>query len=165
MRWKIAAAWVGLQMVFFAAWAAVEQRRLAPGVGTSILVRVEPVDPRDLLRGQYLTLSYAFNRAQQLQDTGLAAPEGSDVWFVLQPAGPHHVPKAAFAARPANLQRGEVALRGRAERWRYVYGVESYFVPEGSPTPDYRQTEVRLRVGADGGARIEQVLVSGKPWP
>lgn len=163
MRMKLAMAWVGVQLLFFAGWAAVEQRRLT--TGSSILVRTAPVDPRDLLRGQYLRLSYEFSRSQPFTDSGVSPQEGEDVWVVLAPAGEYHVPRGRFQYRPENLNGGEVAVLGRAERWRILFGIEEYFVPEGSETPPQSDTTVRLRVGPDGKLRIETVLVRGKPWP
>lgn len=163
MRWKLAVLWVGAQVLFFCGWVAMEQQRLT--TGPSILVRTAPVDPRDLLRGQYLALSYEFSRAQNLADTGQPAAEGSEVWTVLGPSGEFHVPRQSYARRPGRLSPGEVAVLGRQERWRIVYGIEAYFVPEGTATPEMRDTTVRLRVGNDGKLRIEQVYVRGKPWP
>ncbi len=163
LRWKLAVAWVGVQLLFFAGWAAVEQRRLSTGL--SILVRTAPVDPRDLLRGQYLNLSYEFSRMPTLVDTGAAPRPGDGVWVVLPPAGEFHQPNGAFSRRPETLGPRDVAVVGRAERWRVMFGIEEYFVPEGSETPAPSDTTVRLRVGPDGKPRIEKVLVRGKPWP
>jgi uncharacterized membrane-anchored protein len=163
MRWKLAMAWVAAHVLFFAAWAVVEQGRLSTGY--PIHVRTSPVDPRDLLRGQYLRLAYEFTRVGQLEDTGAAPKPGDEVWFVLRSAGEFHVPRAAYSRRPAVLNAGEVAIVGRAEAWRTLYGIEEYYVPEGSPTPAQADTTVRLRVGKDGKPRIETVLVKGIPWP
>ena len=54
-RLKLAAGWVGVQLLFFAGWTVREHQRVASA--PSILVKVVPVDPRDLLRGQYLSLA------------------------------------------------------------------------------------------------------------
>jgi len=163
MRWKLAAGWVAAQVLFFAGWAAVEQRRHT--VGESILVKTAPVDPRDLLSGQYLALSYDFSQMRTLRDLGREAEEGEAVWVVLKPDGPFHVPDYAMSYRPEEVEPGSVAIAGRRERWRLVFGTEKYFVPEGTETPSWSDTTVRLRVSADGEVRIQQVLVRGKPWP
>ena len=162
MRWKLAAGWVAAQVLFFAAWAGVEQVRLSSGY--PIHVRTAPVDPRDLLSGQYLELSYDFSRAERLADTGLAPKEGEEVWYVLRSEGEFHVPQAAYSRRPP-VGAGQVAVVGRMDRWRILYGIEQYYVPEGSPTPARSETTVKLRVGQDGKPRIERVMVKGVPWP
>jgi uncharacterized membrane-anchored protein len=163
MRWNLAVAWVVLQVLFFAGWAATEQRRQVTGM--SILVRTAPVDPRDLLRGQYMALSYEFSRLDGFRDLGRTPEEGEDVWVVLRPDGIFHVPDHAVSERPYSLPAGQVAILGRRERWRNDFGVERFFVPEGTETPKQKDVTVRLRVGKDGRVRIEQVLVKGKPWP
>src|SRR4051812_430578 len=43
--------------------------------GQTVLVRVVPVDPRDLFRGDYVTLSYDFSRIQPDRVEGLSAME------------------------------------------------------------------------------------------
>lgn len=161
-RGRLAAIWVALQVCCFLGWAWSEERRLAPAVGRSVLVRVEPVDPRDLLRGQYLQLGYAFGRPDRVWNV---ADDGADVWVVLRPEGEFHVFDHAERARPLRLPPDQVAIRGRHERWRVQFGIESFFVPEGTETPDPRDLTVRLRIGADGAARIEQVYRLGQPWP
>jgi len=163
VRWKLAAGWVLAQVLFFAGWAAVEERRHA--VGNSILVHTAPVDPRDLLSGQYLALSYEFSRPMPLRDEGREPTEGESVWVVLRPEGDFYVPDHAESARPYHLPWGQVAIVGRREKWRTMFGVEKYFVPEGTETPPQAETTVRLRVSDDGIVRIQQVLVRGKRWP
>lgn len=163
MRWRLAIAWVVVQVLFFAGWAAVEQRRLV--TGTTILVRTAPVDPRDLLRGQYLRLSYEFSQPQDLLDVHRPSTEGESVWVVLRPDGEYYVPDYSVLNRPQRLQAGRVALLGRREHWRVIFGIEEYYVQEGSETPPQKDTTVRLVAGSDGGVRLQSVLVRGEPWP
>jgi len=165
IRIKAAMVWVALQVFFLGAWAGYEERRLAPGAGWSVLVRVEPVDPRDLLRGQYMRLGYAFSRIEDLRDAGRRPFDGEIVWRVLRPEGGYYVPDGLFLMRPEGLGPGAVAMEGRADRWTVRFGVEDYFVPEGTPTPDVRELTARLRIGGDGRARIERVYRNGTPWP
>jgi uncharacterized membrane-anchored protein len=100
-----------------------------------------------------------------LRDLGRESNEGESVWVLLRPEGDFYVPDHAESTRPFDLPPGQVAIVGRRERWRTMFGVEKYFVPEGTETPSQRDTTVRLRVSADGLARIQQVLVRGKRWP
>jgi uncharacterized membrane-anchored protein len=163
MRWKLAAGWVAAQLLFFAGWAAVEQRRHT--VGAEILVRTAPVDPRDFLSGQYLALSYEFSRGMTLRDVAREPNEGDQVWVVLKRDGRFHVPDYAMSVQPEDLPDGSVAVVGRRDKWRTLFGIEKYFVPEGTETPQQGDTTVKLRVSPDGVVRIHQVLVRGNPWP
>jgi len=117
------------------------------------------------LRGQYLRLAYEFSRPWDSTGARLQLPGDAPVWVVLRREGQFYVPKHLSLERPATLDSDEVALRGRARGGRYVFGVEQYFVPEGTPTPAVSDLTVRLRVGPSGTARIEQVYVRGAAWP
>ena len=43
--------------------------------GQTVLVRVQPVDPRDMFRGDYVILSYDFSRVSQDSVAGLSQKE------------------------------------------------------------------------------------------
>jgi uncharacterized membrane-anchored protein len=159
-RLRLAAAWIVLQAIFLAGWATGEELRLREGV--TILVPTQPVDPRDPLRGQYINLNYAFNRPPSWN--GGADDRGSTVWVVMAPDGGFHRPIRTSLNRPKHLQPGEVAMAGTAQDWRIEFGVERYFVPEGSETPNQRDITVLLRIGADGSPRIDTVFVKGVRW-
>lgn len=164
-RLGLASAWVALQLLFFVGWALREESKLGDGVGHSILVRTVPVDPRDILRGQYMRLAYEWTR------TGIAGmeespPQGSEVWVVLGPEGEFYAPLRAERERPVLASPDEVAIHGRVGEWgRLEFGIEKYFVPEGTETPTAKELTVRLRVGNDGVPRIETVYRNGVPWP
>ena len=144
-------------MVFFAAWAGVEQHRLSSGY--PVHVRTAPVDPRDLLRGQYLALSYEFSAIAAADGPGPDA-EGGRGGVGRAPLRRRVLcPDGAYARRPAALGRAGWRSSGRSDGWRIRYGIEEYYVPEGSPTPAQSDTTVRLRVGGDGKPRIEAVMV------
>ncbi len=162
---KIAAFWVALQVLFFSLWAGLEEGRFAKGEGQSILVRTVPIDPRDLLRGQYIQLAYEFSRSG-FQSALTAGEAGGTAWVLLAPEAEFHVPRSLHHSRPADIARGEVLLRGTFDRFGMIrYGIERYFVPEGTETPEQRDITLRLRVGDDGVPRIETVYVRGMPWP
>ncbi|MBI4224480.1 MAG: GDYXXLXY domain-containing protein [Deltaproteobacteria bacterium] len=155
--WKLAAVWVCLQIIFFAAWAALEESHFSSG--DSILVKTVPVDPRDILRGQYLRLGYEFSTQPAEGDYG------NLVWVVLKPEGKFYVPVHSLKTPPADLPPDQLFIQGRSEYSRIYFGVEKYFVPEGTKTPDPKDITVRLRINNRGRARIEEVYVRGKPWP
>jgi uncharacterized membrane-anchored protein len=169
LRLKLAAVWMTLQVALFGLWAASEEARFAPDAGTSILVEVVPVDPRDLLRGQYFQLSFKFSRPDtynaELPTDFNEIPEGASVWVVLGPSGRYHVPRRVELSTPANLAPDEIVVRGRKDGWSFTFGIERYFVPEGTETPNPEDLTVRLRVADDGSVRIEEVLLNNRTWP
>jgi hypothetical protein len=54
--------------------AMIGLRAIPLVTGHTVLVRVQPVDPRDLFRGDYVILSYDFSRASRDSIQGLAEP-------------------------------------------------------------------------------------------
>jgi uncharacterized membrane-anchored protein len=107
--------------------------------GETVLVRVEPVDPRDLFRGDYVILSYDFSRPAADGIEGLSASErgswrkmeGRTVYVPLVPDSipGHWRAKRVTVNQPAASPfiRGHVGSHGRLE-----FGIEAYYVQENT---------------------------------
>jgi uncharacterized membrane-anchored protein len=115
--------------------------------GQTVLVRVVPVDPRDLFRGDYVTLSYEFSRIPPLGIEGISAvqhwgtqKEGRTVYvpLVADSDRVHWRAEKVTVIRPASgpFLRGQMSRYGSME-----FGIESYFVQEGTG----RQYEQAIR--------------------
>ena len=133
----------------FAVLAAMVVIHAAPlVVGETILLRVEPVDPRDLFRGDYVALAYGINRLPPEGIEGIAnsgpshsyngpsrEPEEQTVYVSLEPEadGQHWCGTKISTQRPANgtFIRG-VYRRERYGMGRLHYGIETFYVPEGT---------------------------------
>mgnify|MGYP002622437772 FL=1 len=174
-RWLLPAAIVValLQIGFLASMIAGRAAVLRSG--QEVVLSVEPVDPRDLLRGDYVTLSYNISRlpADLFADW---PPEGERreerIVFVRLKADGNGVfqPVAArYGERPeAEPGEGEVDVRGTARSgWasttRFIsvrYGIERFYVPEGEGGEierDLRTRAFRMKVAVarDGTAQIK----------
>ncbi len=149
--------------------------------GREIMMDVVPVDPRDIFRGDYVILGYGLDPI----DGKLIAPDlqgtirSNDAVFVtLRPGA---TPAAwqvvkVDAAYPDTIQPGDVVVRGRVawvnapqddRKLSVRYGIESYFVPEG--TGRELETAVRdgkvqavIAVGGDGAAALKGLIVNGE---
>lgn len=152
--WGIVAA----QVLLLLGWAGYHEsvRRHAPVV----LLKTKPVDPRDLLRGDYMILGY------EIADVPLSddLPQGSEVWVVLEPRGEHHVAVAASAMEPA-LAAGQIAVRARRDWRRLQFGIENFYVPEGRGTPEFKTLEVEASVSPTHRLYIRRVLLDGAEYP
>ena len=100
--------------------------------GDTILLRVEPVDPRDLFRGDYVILTYEFSRVppQEIPGLELSDFQGQPIFVEIVPDedGKHWRASQFSLQRPSNAK----FLRGRLAGWgRIEFGIESYFVQEG----------------------------------
>jgi uncharacterized membrane-anchored protein len=101
--------------------------RTVPYVGAqTVLLRVEPVDPRDMFRGDYVTLGYDISRTPP----GKYEP-GRPVYVALVPeAGGRHYRAGEFLIEPP---ASGVYIRGTAQaHGRANYGIESFYVQEGT---------------------------------
>ncbi|MEZ5690804.1 MAG: GDYXXLXY domain-containing protein [Rickettsiales bacterium] len=185
LRTKLVIGVVILQMVFFAGWYMSEAGAFDKPVAT-IMVKTVAYDPRDLLSGQYIRLNYEFtngggrwnselkkmvnpdwakNVKEILTYDARVDTDKQNIWVVLREVDGFYEPKTASFTKPENLADGEVVIMGHPDRWRIMYGIEKYFVPEGTKEPDRNDTTVRLKIYESGKVRIDQVFVKGKEWP
>ncbi len=169
MKLKLLSAVVALQVLWILVTAASHERvlREAP----TVLLRTAPVDPRDLIRGDYVTLGYDISSMSKSSFVPMLvnAPEpGTEVYVVLEPNGKFH--RLAYASlapvQPVNGQRvirGTVARSWGGEAVRITYGIEKYFVREGTGNPQGVVT-VEVALPASGEPTIKEVFVNGRPY-
>ena len=120
--------------------AVVAQREHLLQTGERVRLRCRPVDPRSILSGDYVELTYLISELHDAELRRLGGGErfdrGDTVYVALRrdPGEPaHHA--VALSHRRARLPADAVLLRGivRAAWTDYVqirYGVEHYFVPQ-----------------------------------
>jgi uncharacterized membrane-anchored protein len=156
-RTAVAAA-VGIQLLVL---VGMILGHTVPFVGArTVLLQVEPVDPRDLFRGDYVTLGYAFNRIPP----GKYQP-GSPVYVSLVPDGPGGRYRAGdFLTAPPAADAGPF-IRGTAQGYgRAAYGIESFYVQEGKGR-DYERAVRERRLWAEvaldgqGNAALRRLVV------
>jgi hypothetical protein len=173
MKAKLLIAIIGLQAAWVIATAAKQE--IALRRGTVVLFESGPVDPRDLLRGDYVILSYKISvLPARLFAEGLP-PElkaGTPVFARLEKRGQFHEAVAASFS-PLEPDPGHPVLRGTVSTWwsvgdapgtlRVDYGLERYYVREGTGRPSGIIT-VEAVVTRLGTAFIRQVYIDGQPY-
>ncbi|MCX6896611.1 MAG: GDYXXLXY domain-containing protein [Verrucomicrobia bacterium] len=171
MKPKLLALVLALQCVWLLATTFTQERALR--VGQLIMLETRPVDPRDLLRGDYVTLGYPISDVP-LKLFSPACPNvpdvGTTIYVALAPAanGFYEVARAATASfTPDGAQ---VLVQGKSRYWwgatnsvRVEYGLERYYVREGTGNPRGKLT-VQAAVPKSGRATIKEVFVDGKPY-
>lgn len=164
----VAAVQIGVLTFMIASRAAILRN------GTEIMLRVEPVDPRDLFRGDYVTLGYNISRvpAELFEGQPGEASDTPRTVFVRLKAGDNGIwsPVAAsYDAPPATAAAdGEVDIRGTTHRWwrpdtafiDVLYGIERFYVPEGEGREienavGTRTYDMKVAVAASGAAQIK----------
>ena len=150
---------VGAQVLYVLGVAAAGYATTA--LGQHIVLSTRPIDPRDLLYGDFVRLRYAISEVpSSLWRDPAAPPRRRQNVYVLLAAGPDSLSSAlgvyATAPRPGANQ---AVLRGWiSDVYQHSlslrYGLERYYVPEGSG----------LRLEQLGQTRPLRVRVSIAPW-
>ncbi|MFA4872064.1 MAG: GDYXXLXY domain-containing protein [Patescibacteria group bacterium] len=153
--------------------------------GTDILLRIEPVDPRDMLRGDYATFQYSdISNLDSYISGGQQIRNGDTVYVVLRQGGQYWTAQNVQKTKPFN---GEIALKGKVasggietqsdvfqnqrfggSRIHVVYGIEEYFIPEGKGQGFSffnKEAAARVVVDENGNAVLKQIYVDDEPWP
>jgi len=152
--------------------ALIEGRASILRDGREVLLKVEPVDPRDLLRGDYVRLGYeitTLDRATVAAGSG-SLPRGTAIMVRLASGedGLWRAVGARLAEQPAVLSEHDTveisglveADPGGSETLRVTYGIERFYLPEGQGRPIERDLSIRpfrmlVAVGDDGKAQIK----------
>lgn len=159
----------------------VESRASILRNGKEVLLKTVPVDPRDLLRGDYVILSYDISSLPpELFKGGLPkAPQEVTVSVRLakQPDGFWSASEASFT----ELAPADESVVLQSQPFTYypssseipspinvAYGIERFYVPEGEgrvleQARNAEALSVNVRVNDAGRAQIRQIAVEGTP--
>lgn len=144
-------------------------------VGKIVLLETQPVDPRDPLRGDFVRLNYKISNVPREKFSPPPAGElaaGRKIYVALMPSGTNGFWEVSRASlEKFNPVDGEVLLAGK-NQWSWQssaglihleYGIEQYYVAEGTGNPQGKLT-VQVAIGGSGRASIKEVFVDGKPY-
>lgn len=151
--------------------------------GTEVTLQTQPVDPRDLLRGDYVVLRYEISQLPAGALAGQPTAARNPVVFVkLAPNANGLYEAVSVHAAPVTVMAPEILIRGRlaygascdsprrtfCDKLTIKYGLESYFVPEGEGRKlEQARNQQKLRVVAavlpSGRAAIKRLLLDGEP--
>ena len=171
MKLKLLILVLALQSAWLLGTVAVQEHALANG--KVILLETRRVDPRDLLRGDYLILNYKISDVPAnlfSPPVGKELPYGTKVFVALAPGTNRFYEVTRASTNEFAPAAGEILLRGKSDqRWwstnsiHVAYGIEDYFVAEGTGNPVGKLT-VQAVVSASGHPKIKEVFVDGKPY-
>jgi uncharacterized membrane-anchored protein len=120
----------------YAAWSEIGLRR-----GTHVLLRVRPVDPHDPFRGEYVALTYP----ESALPFGRSFRDGARVFVPLR----RRADGVSIGGAPRSVPpRRGVFLRGRVDDWQIRFGIERFYVREGTARR-YEQAIFARRLYAD----------------
>ncbi|MEK7660359.1 MAG: GDYXXLXY domain-containing protein [Patescibacteria group bacterium] len=152
--------------------------------GTDIMLKIVPVDPRDVLRGDYVTFEYEISSVESYYARSERIKNGDMVYVVLSPDGKYYGVSNIQKNKPVN---GQLFIKGRVDRGaeesqadvgvyrtfggvdlHIVYGIEEYYIPEGKGrNMSFWNTDAAARVSVDenGNAALKSIYVNDKVWP
>lgn len=173
--------WLGIIVALLqsgALYAMVEQRASILRGGKDVILLSEPIDPRDFLRGDYVTLSYDISSIGSDKISG-TRPETRgliDVYVTLVKGTDERWSFAGASWNPrSDLKPDEVQIRGHMlndgylgpdSTYRVNYGIERYYVPEGQgiaieEQQRERKIDVVVAVSEEGEAQIRALRSDG----
>ena len=142
-------------------------------LGQHIVLATNPVDPRDLLYGDFVRLRYSISGPPLRLWHGDAPPVRRQAVFVLLATGPDSLSTAVGVYPQAPTPRvGQAVLRGWVtdvyrNSLALRFNLERYYVPEGSGLRLEKAGQrhpllVRVSIAPWGQARITSVAEEGK---
>lgn len=175
--WLFAAAVLAaLLQIGFLAWM-INARAAILRDGREVLLKVQPVDPRDLLRGDYVRLGYNISALPKtLLETGPDDAElarDATVWLRVRRGedGIFAPVSLRLRAEAPALANDEADIRGRVRSgWQEItgtilvdYGIERFYLPEGEGRAieadmGERSFFMIVAVGDGGQAQIKAFL-------
>ena len=156
--------------------------------GTEVVLKTEPIDPRDLFRGDYVILNYEISTLD-LDEVPVEDPyfnHNDRIYLALTLEDGYGVPKKIYRNPPDNElylkgtvkqliydweedEDGSIVEDPRIKELSVEYGIESYFVPEGRGREIERQqwegeekVDVKVVVDKYGNAVIKSLLIGGQ---
>ncbi|WP_115732219.1 GDYXXLXY domain-containing protein [Aminobacter aminovorans] len=155
--------------------------------GKEVLLKVEPVDPRDLLRGDYVRLGYDISRIEvekiaNLPQGELTSVEGPVVVRLKKdPDGYWRATSAWLGSAETPAPGDEVDILGHISNgWSLTpgstvsvdYGIERFYVPEGEglaieeemrkrnadAEPELRSFGIKVAVDSSGTGQIKALM-------
>jgi uncharacterized membrane-anchored protein len=145
----------------------IVDRQTMLNASRAVTLKVVPIDPSDMFRGDYVTLNYDVSRIDLGTVDGDDQMDYNDTVFVtLVPDGPVWKAVAVTRGHPfaapggiplrATVQNIDTPVEGKPPVVRLTYGVESYFVPQGTGKAiedEARKGELSIDVAVDAQGR------------
>ncbi|MBZ9681388.1 GDYXXLXY domain-containing protein [Mesorhizobium sp. CO1-1-2] len=181
-RLVISALVLALVQLGFLSWILASRAAILRN-GKEVLLKIQPVDPRDLLRGDYIVLGYDISRIPVKMIANIASDKQSsdDTSIVVRlkkGADGYWTPTAAWfgtAPTPAAADEADISghvaagwdLRGEGMTIAPDYGIERFYLPEGEGMAIQSDMRVRpfgikLALAADGTAQIKALMDGDK---
>jgi uncharacterized membrane-anchored protein len=182
-RLIVSALVLALVQIAFLAWIIAGRAAILRN-GTEVLLKVEPVDPRDLLRGDFIYLGYEISRIPvkliaNVPTDAYVSHNGPVVVRLKKDADGFWHPVAAWLDKaPSAAAPGEADIVGHLSTgWDIAsnpdttvspdYGIERFYLPEGEGLAIQNDMRIRpfaikVALAKDGTAQIKALMDGDK---
>ena len=138
--------------------------------GVEIFLKIAPVDPRDLLRGDYVTFRYADISQLNFYDQNFIV---GDTVYVLLKKGDKYWRVSGYPTENKPKEENSIFIKGKISSVNknsinVRYGIEEYFIAEGTGrTFNFagKEAVAKVSVDKDGNAVLKQLYIDGEVWP
>lgn len=150
------------------------------GSGTEVLLHVQPIDPRDYLRGDYVTFQYDISSIEAYRFDYSPVRNGDTVYVPLVKSGQYWIVSYKDQVKKIKPKNAGVYIKGYVisagnNSWSendhtvgLEYKIEQYYIPVNTGSGfNFRGHDVSaaVQVGDSGDAVLKKLFVDGKEWP
>ena len=147
LKWIVVLVNLVLVLALFN-WSVVQKEDTLEN-GKLVLLKLAPVDPRSLMQGDYMRLSYAIS---QTPDLGKLESRG---YAVVKLDAQQVAQLVRYQSEKEPLHDGELPLKYSKGNWALNLGAESYFFEEGQAKTFENAEYGGLRVDEEGNSILE----------
>tara|TARA_Y100000310_G_C20677743_1_gene814076 strand:- start:2044 stop:2568 length:525 start_codon:yes stop_codon:yes gene_type:complete len=131
--------------------------------GKTHVLATQPIDPFDVLRGQYIVISYEISRVSDIE--GISEDNVGDYIYITLEKDEQGISRIKYASLQGSID--EDFIRGRIKSVSrdialVEYGIEQFFFERGGSF-SMRGITVEVRISKSGQARISKLLQNGEP--
>jgi len=139
--------------------------------GKVVPLELVPVDPRDLLRGDYVVINLAINEIGTEVPGSAKVVKGDKVFVGLASEG--NGPARPVVISRDRTEAGETAIAGTVryeagDHLRIDYGIDAFFLPEGQgkivERLDRKRVRLNVAIAGDGRSLPVALLVDGREF-
>ncbi|WP_417684982.1 GDYXXLXY domain-containing protein [Roseibium sp.] len=143
--------------------------------GEEIPLATRPVDPRDLLRGDYVVINLDIRQIPEAAAASFGKPVAGETVFVGLRADADGVYRAVSVAKTRDLA-GETAIKGTITSVASTpdavltvdYGIDAFYLAEGKGKEierlDASRVQLVVSLAPDGRSVPLRLLIDGKPF-
>ena len=141
--------------------------------GKTVVLKVQPVDPYNILSGYYTILGFDISRVDAFPNaTGMSHgfSEGASLYAIVE-KGDDGIwkPISLEHELPANLPDNRAALLGQIKRGTIEYGIEEFYIPEAQRhriaddlSKNVDKARVEVKVDGSGHAALERLRIEDR---